>query len=41
MEPLSLLEWVLLLAVGASGLCMLAFATVLIVDRYRVHLKRK
>ena len=37
MEPV--LEWVLLLAVGASALCMLALATVMILDRYRLHRK--
>ena len=36
-----ILEWTLFLAVGASGLCMLALVTVLIVTRYRVRLKRK
>ena len=37
----SVLEWILLLAVGGSGLCMLALVTMLIVDRYRMHRKRK
>jgi hypothetical protein len=39
MEPV--LEWVLLLAVGASALCMLALATMLVVGRYRMHRNRK
>jgi len=39
MEPV--LERVLLLAVGASGLCILTLMTMLIVDRYRMHRKRK
>jgi hypothetical protein len=30
----AVLEWVLLLAMGASGVCMLVLATILIVDRY-------
>ena len=37
----SMLEWALFLAMGASGLCMFAFVTVLIVDRYRAHRKAK
>ena len=37
----SRLEWILLLAVGASGLCILALMTMLIVARYRMHRKRK
>jgi len=37
----AVLEWILLLAVGASGLCILALATALIVARYRMHRKRK
>ena len=37
----SVLESILLLAVGASALCMLALVTILIVDRYRMHRKRK
>ena len=41
MEPLSVLEWVLLLSVGASGVCMLALVAVLAVDRYRIHRKGK
>ena len=41
MEPLSLLEWVLLLSVGASGVCMLALVVVPAVDRYRIHRKGK
>jgi len=35
------LEWILLLAIGASGLCMLALATLLIVGKYRMRRKRK
>ena len=35
------LEWVLLLAVAASGLCMMALAMMLVVSRYRMHRKRK
>jgi len=38
MEPV--LEWVLLLAMGASGLCILALVTVLAVGRYRMHRNR-
>jgi len=37
----TVLEWVLLLAVGASALCILALVTMLIVTRYRMHRKRK
>jgi len=37
----AVLEWILLLAIGASGLCMLALVTMLIVGRYRMHRKRK
>jgi len=39
MEPV--LEWVLLLAMGASGLCILALVTILVVGRYRMHRNRK
>jgi hypothetical protein len=37
----SVLEWVLVLAVGASGLCMLALGMTLVVTRYRMHKKRE
>ena len=41
MEPLSVLEWVLLLAVGGCALCMLALATMFVVDRHRARRNRK
>jgi hypothetical protein len=41
MEPRTLLEWILLLAVGASALCMFALTIMLAVTRYRIHRKRK
>lgn len=31
------LEWVLLLAMGGSGLCMFALATMMIITRYRMR----
>jgi hypothetical protein len=34
------LEWVLLLALGGSGLCMLGLVTMLIVAKYRMHRNR-
>jgi len=33
------LEWILLLALAASGLCMLSLAAMLILDQYRKYLK--
>ena len=35
------LAWVILVAVGVSGLCILALATMLFVGRYRMHRRRK
>jgi hypothetical protein len=37
----AVLEWILLIASGAFGLCILALGTMLIVGRYRLHRKRK
>jgi hypothetical protein len=37
----AVLEWVLMLAVGASGLCMLGLATILIANRFRMYRQRK
>lgn len=37
--PQSALEWVLLLAIASSGLCMLAVLTMLIVNKYRNAVK--
>ena len=33
----SILEWILLLAVVASALCMIALVTIVLVDRYRMY----
>jgi len=35
------LEWILVLAVGASALCMLALAMIFAVARYRARRKRE
>ena len=39
-DPLPLLEWVLMPAVAGGGLCMMALATMFVVDRHRMHRNR-